>query len=193
MFRHEPRKICVRLALKNEVIMVCLKRWASELSTAQSHNANTFESGTITDVNNPGLVGTYLLKFNNGNIKKLYEICSKLTIKTPERRQDALSWFRSGVFILTLNRFHTMFWCFNCWLWTSKSQQRNNQIKSHFLDSFTKGSFSWISPYTYCICYSRTMPPKKTILYDISPSKTQCKLLCNMLGLIHPSSSISVP
>ena len=23
-------------------------------------------------------------------------------------------------FLLTLNRFHTLFWCFDCWLWTSK-------------------------------------------------------------------------
>ena len=22
--------------------------------------------------------------------------------------------------LLTLNRFHTFFWCFHCWLWTSK-------------------------------------------------------------------------
>ena len=22
--------------------------------------------------------------------------------------------------LLTLNRFHTLFWCFHCWLWTSK-------------------------------------------------------------------------
>ena len=37
------------------------------------------------------------------------KICSKLTIKTPER-------------FLTLNRFHTLFWCRYCWLWTSKCQ-----------------------------------------------------------------------
>ena len=38
------------------------------------------------------------VKWSNG------VICSKLTIKTPERRH----WRRSGVFSLTLNRFHTM-------------------------------------------------------------------------------------
>ena len=48
-------------------MIVCLKRWANELSKAQSHNLNTIESGTITDVNNPGLVGF---------------ICSKSTIET---------------------------------------------------------------------------------------------------------------
>ena len=28
----------------------------------------------------------YLFKVNNGNTRKKYEICSKLTVKTPERR-----------------------------------------------------------------------------------------------------------
>ena len=49
--------------------------------------------------------GIYLLKVNNRNIRARCEICSKLTIKTPERRH----WCRSGVFILTLNIFHTLF------------------------------------------------------------------------------------
>ena len=38
----------------------------------------------------------YLLKDNNINTITKYEICSKLTIKTPERHQ----WRRSGVFIV---------------------------------------------------------------------------------------------
>ena len=38
----------------------------------------------------------YLYKINNRNTRKRCEICSKLTIKTPERRQ----WRRSGVFIV---------------------------------------------------------------------------------------------
>ena len=41
-------------------------------------------------------VGIYLLKGNNRNTRTRREICSKLTIKTPERRQ----WRRSGVFIV---------------------------------------------------------------------------------------------
>ena len=42
--------------------------------------------------------GIYLLKFNNRNTntRTRCEICSKLTIKTPERRQ----WHRSGIFIV---------------------------------------------------------------------------------------------
>ena len=41
-------------------------------------------------------VGIYLLKVNNRNTRTRSAICSKLTIKTPERRQ----WSRSGVFIV---------------------------------------------------------------------------------------------
>ena len=40
--------------------------------------------------------GIYLLKVNNKNTRTRCEICSKLTIKTPERRH----WCRSGVFIV---------------------------------------------------------------------------------------------
>ena len=39
--------------------------------------------------------GIYLLKINNINSRARYEICSKLAIKTPERRH----WHLSGVFI----------------------------------------------------------------------------------------------
>ena len=45
------------------------------------------------------------------------KICSKLTITTPER-------------LLTLNRFHTLFWCCYCWLWTSKCRLRRILQKS---------------------------------------------------------------
>ena len=38
----------------------------------------------------------FLLKVKNGNTRIMCEICSKLTIKTPERR----NWRRSGIFIV---------------------------------------------------------------------------------------------
>ena len=41
-------------------------------------------------------VGSYMFKVNNINTRTRREICSQLTIKTPERRQ----WRRSGVFIV---------------------------------------------------------------------------------------------
>ena len=46
----------------------------------------------------------YMFKVNNGNTRTMCEICSKLTIKTTERRHI----------------FHTLFWCYHCWLWTSE-------------------------------------------------------------------------
>ena len=42
------------------------------------------------------LAGNYIFKVNNRNTRTRCEICSKLTIKTPERCQ----WPRSGVFIV---------------------------------------------------------------------------------------------
>ena len=40
--------------------------------------------------------GIYLLKVSNRNTRTICKICSKLLVKTPERRQ----WGRSGVFIV---------------------------------------------------------------------------------------------
>ena len=42
----------------------------------------------------------YLFKVKNGNPRKIYESCSKLTVKTPERRQ----WRRSGVFVFNFEQ-----------------------------------------------------------------------------------------
>ena len=44
----------------------------------------------------PSLGGNYMFKVNNRNISARCEICSKLTIKTPER----CHWRRSGVFFV---------------------------------------------------------------------------------------------
>ena len=44
-------------------------------------------------------VGICLLKVNTSNTRTRCKICSKLTIKTPERRQLA-NWRRSGVLIV---------------------------------------------------------------------------------------------
>ena len=47
----------------------------------------------------------YLLKVHNRNIRKRCEICSKLTIKIPERRQ----WRRSGIFIVNFEHISHLF------------------------------------------------------------------------------------
>ena len=53
-----------------------------------------------------------------------FEICSKLTIKTPERRH----WSRFGVYFVNFNVFHTFFYCFLRWLWTSKCWSGNYPV-----------------------------------------------------------------
>ena len=50
----------------------------------------------------------YLFKFNNRNIRKRCERCSKLTIRTPERRH----WSRSGVFIVNFEHLSHLFLVF---------------------------------------------------------------------------------
>ena len=44
---------------------------------------------------NTFLIGSDILKINNKNTETRCEICSKLTLKTPERRQFAISVFNS--------------------------------------------------------------------------------------------------
>ena len=59
----------------------------------------------VVVINSANPAGNYLLKFNNTNTRTVYEIRSKLTIKTAERRH----WRLAGVLLLTLNIFHTLF------------------------------------------------------------------------------------
>ena len=53
----------------------------------------------------------------NRSSRTMCDFCSKL-IKTPEWRQDVIL----VLLLLTLNKFHILFWCFHCWLSTSKCQ-----------------------------------------------------------------------
>ena len=63
-----------------------------------------------TAISNPANI--YLFKVNNRKTRKRCEICSKLTMKIPERRPDVVLVF----LLLILNIFHTFFlffyWCF---------------------------------------------------------------------------------
>ena len=56
--------------------------------------------------NNP--TGIFLLKVNNRNTTARCETCSKLTIKTPERRH----WRRSGFFIVNFEHISQLFLVF---------------------------------------------------------------------------------
>ena len=60
----------------------------------------------VSIVANPD--GIYLLKVNNRNTRTRCEICSKLTMKTPEKRQ----WHRSGVFIVNFEDISHLFLVF---------------------------------------------------------------------------------
>ena len=52
--------------------------------------------------------GIYLLKVYNRNTKTRCEICSNLTVKTPERRQNDVIDVVLVSFLLTLNIFQTL-------------------------------------------------------------------------------------
>ena len=49
---------------------------------------------------------------SKSKMETLCEICQKLIVKTSDRRHAFI--------LLILKRFHTLFWCFYYWLWTSK-------------------------------------------------------------------------
>ena len=68
--------------------------------------------------------GIFWFRVNNGNIRVISEICSKLAIKT-------LS------LLLSLNRYHTLFWCFYCWLWASNVNNRNTRTMYNICSKLT--------------------------------------------------------
>ena len=59
---------------------------------------------------------------NDANTRAMYESCSKLTIKTPEHRQNTVNDAVLVSLLLTLSRFYSLSWYFHCWLWKSKCQ-----------------------------------------------------------------------
>ena len=79
-----------RNKLSYSAILHCihLHFWSLHVTERQSEIETICEN-----INTPA--GISLLKVNNGNTRSMYEICSKLTMRTSERRH----WRRSGVFI----------------------------------------------------------------------------------------------
>ena len=62
-------------------------------------------------------VGNYMFKVSNRNTRTSCEICSELTIKTPEQSQR----HRSGVFIVNCEHIsYLALVCFCCYLWANK-------------------------------------------------------------------------
>ena len=75
--------------------IACFKMTANN-DKGSNFEMQSFESlkYSITETSDP--VGIYLLKVNNRNTRTRFEICSKLTIKTPEQRH----WRHFGIFIV---------------------------------------------------------------------------------------------
>ena len=80
-----------------QTLFICVKISSSKIYTLH----------LLTRDNVPSNVPdkTYLFKVKDKDTRKRCEICLKLTIKTPKRRQQN----RSGVFIVNFNQFHTFF------------------------------------------------------------------------------------
>ena len=76
------------------------------------------------------LAGSY---FSNqlGNTRTISEICSKLTMKTPKRRQ----WCCTGLvhLLLNINTVHTLTWCFHYWRWRSKYRLVHGYFNTCFI------------------------------------------------------------
>ena len=87
----------------SSIVLLAFRTKVSCLSVmASSTQFYSSKSGSIT-ANRPSDI--YLLKVNNRNTRTSCEICSKVTIKTPN---DASSIVLVS-FLLTLNIFHTLF------------------------------------------------------------------------------------
>lgn len=63
----------------------------------------------------------------------MWEIYSKLPTKSPKQHQ----WLHTGIFIIKLEQFHALLWCFHCWL--GKSIQA---VKACFIKNWHSFVFS---------------------------------------------------
>ena len=86
-----------------------------QASSVPRKKASSWQWFTVNQVGE-FLANIYLFKINNRNTWKRWEMRSKLTIKTPERRR----WRRSCTFTVNFEHNTTFFRYFYCWLWTNK-------------------------------------------------------------------------
>ena len=121
LFKHNNRnsriihQICSQLTLKK----LGWRYWSRSVVFIVSFEHILHTSGISIVVFEE--VNIHLFKANNGYIRIMYQICSKLTIKKLVWRYRS----RSGVLLLlTLNIFHTLFWRYHCWFWRGKFQTR---------------------------------------------------------------------
>ena len=85
------------------------------------------------------MIGTSVMKKcivqnHNRNTRSAFKIYSKTT-KTPEH----VSVIVLLPLMLTLKRFHTLFWCFHCLLWISKCHLRFSVVSSTYVSFHTMG------------------------------------------------------
>ena len=76
-------------------------------------------------------VGNHMFKANNKNTRTRREICSKLTVKTPERQ-----WRRSSVFIVNFEHISTP--CFSVFI-ANFEQVNSGSFKAHFYTLWNMG------------------------------------------------------
>ena len=96
----------------------------------------------------------YLFKFNNRNTRTIWEICSKLPIKTPEQSQS----------------------CFQGWLWGSKWRLRCIPVMLVSLDDLsiqiqnkwwtTLKTNTYIITHTFALCFVFTIFANQTMNFD---------------------------
>ena len=101
--------------------------------------------------------GIYLLKVSNRNTRTRCEICSKLKIKTPERRQ----WLRSGVFCVNFEHISYLVQA-QLRFWTKMKSEKQETISSSSLGE---------------VPLHNTVPD-----YNLVPGKTAWILVIKSLG-----------
>ena len=99
-------KLCLHIEMQDQPLSLY---WVSKTSFSKYHSSIFRVWG---DDRFTGEWSIYLFKVNILKTRRMCEISSKLTIKTPDD-------FVLVPLLLTLNRFPTLFYCFQSWFWTS--------------------------------------------------------------------------
>ena len=95
-----------------------------------------------------------LFKVNNGNTRLIYEICSKLIVKTPEWRQWIGTDFRHYSAVSTVSTF--ILWTSICQLGYKYFTRLNDYLQHHKMNCKDVGGYGWFScsnAIKYLICY----------------------------------------
>ena len=81
--------------------------------------------------------GILFFKVNNGKTETMSDICKELII----RHQNDVNDVVSASLWVTWNRFHTLIWCFYCWIWISKYRLGSFANSSKILISIDRNTF----------------------------------------------------